>query len=78
MIKRIVSVKLRNGSIDEDRTCGQHLESQRHLQQLVDLLVSLGDTVWSVVTLEKQSFYAAQLLLICLTPPGHLMLTLVL
>ncbi len=68
-------MKLRKGGIDEHTTCGQHLESQRYLQDIVDLLVALADTV-CIVSLKKQSLYAAQLLLICLSPPGHLMLLL--
>jgi hypothetical protein len=45
-------VKLRKGGIDEHTTCGQHLESQRYLQDIVDLLVALDDTV-CIVSLKK-------------------------
>ncbi len=69
-------MKLRRRSIDEDGTCGRHLESQRYLKDIVDFLVALRDAVWSVVSLEKQSFYASQLLLICLSPPWHRLLLL--
>jgi hypothetical protein len=55
---------------------GRHHAWQRCLQDIIDLLIALRDTIWSVVPLRKQSFYAAQLLFICLSPPGHLKLLL--
>ena len=55
---------------------GRHHAWQRCLLDIVDLLVALHDAVWSLVSLEKQRFYAAQLLLVCLSPPGHLKLLL--
>jgi hypothetical protein len=55
---------------------GRHHAWQRCLQDIVDLLVALHDTVWALVSLKKQCFYAAQLLLVCLSPPGHLKLLL--
>ncbi len=55
---------------------GRHHAWQRYLQDSVDLLVALHDTVWSLVSLETQCFYAAQLLLVCLSPPGLLKLLL--
>jgi hypothetical protein len=55
---------------------GRHHAWQRCLLDIVDLLIALHDTVWSLVSLEKQCFYAVQLLLVCLSPPGHLKLLL--